>query len=58
MKSYIPLFLIFLFVSCSNNEEDYSSENDLEIQEYIKAKNLNTKKTAYGLYYVITDVGN
>ncbi|WP_347174169.1 FKBP-type peptidyl-prolyl cis-trans isomerase [Polaribacter uvawellassae] len=57
MKSYIPLFLIFLFVSCSNNEEDFSSENDLEIQEYIKAKNLNATKTASGLYYVITDVG-
>lgn len=58
MKSYLYLVVVFLLVSCSNNEEDYSTENDLEIQEYIKANNLNATKTNSGLYYVITDVGS
>ena len=46
---------MIFFISCSNDEDDYSTENDLEIQEYIKANNLNATKTASGLYYVITD---
>ena len=58
MRSYLYLVIVFLLVSCSNNEEDYSTENDLEIQEYIKANNLNATKTNSGLYYVITDAGS
>ena len=58
MKPYLALFLMIFFISCSNDEDDYSTENDLEIQEYIKDNNLNATKTASGLYYVITDQGN
>lgn len=58
MRSYLYLVIVFLLVSCSNDEEDYSTENDLEIQEYIKANNLNATKTNSGLYYVITDAGS
>ena len=49
---------MIFFISCSNKEDDYSTENDLEIQEYIKDNNLNATKTASGLYYVITNPGN
>lgn len=58
MKNFIPFLLVFLLISCSNNENDFGEENDAEIQEYIKANNLNATKTASGLYYVITDPGN
>ncbi|MDG1039996.1 MAG: FKBP-type peptidyl-prolyl cis-trans isomerase [Polaribacter sp.] len=58
MKPYLVLFLMIFFISCSNDEDNYSTENDLEIQEYIKRNNLNATKTASGLYIVITDQGN
>lgn len=58
MKSYLPLLFIFLIISCSTNEEDFSSANDIQIQEYIQANNLNATKTSSGLYYVINDTGS
>ena len=57
MRSYLILLIAIIFTSCSSNEEDFSTENDAEIQAYIKSNNLNATKTASGLYYVITDQG-
>ena len=57
MRFYLSLFAVLFLVSCSSNEEDFSNDNDLEIQAYIEANNLNATKTASGLYYVITDLG-
>ncbi|QOD60461.1 FKBP-type peptidyl-prolyl cis-trans isomerase [Polaribacter haliotis] len=58
MKSYIALFLgIFLFMSCSKNET-FEVQTEADIIEYVKANNLDAKKTNSGLYYVINKEGN
>lgn len=57
MKSFLPFLLLLLFVSCSNDDEDFSSENEVEILEYIAKHKLTATKTNSGLYYVITDLG-
>ncbi|QTE22187.1 FKBP-type peptidyl-prolyl cis-trans isomerase [Polaribacter cellanae] len=58
MKSYIPLFLsIFLFVSCSS-KETFEAQTEADIIAYVKANNLNAKKTNSGLYYVINKEGS
>ncbi|MFO8147763.1 MAG: FKBP-type peptidyl-prolyl cis-trans isomerase, partial [Gillisia sp.] len=54
------LALIFLFlISCSddNQAEDYVSLNDEEIQDYLAENNLQAKKSASGLYYIIDSEG-
>ncbi|NVK52936.1 MAG: FKBP-type peptidyl-prolyl cis-trans isomerase [Flavobacteriaceae bacterium] len=58
MKSFVAILFLALFVSCSSNEEDFSSENELEILAYIAKHKLNATKTSSGLYYVITDPGS
>ncbi|WP_339710298.1 FKBP-type peptidyl-prolyl cis-trans isomerase [uncultured Kriegella sp.] len=58
MKYALIIFVCTLFVSCNDSEEtDYTVKNDLEIQEYIAANNLNAEKSATGLYYVINEEG-
>ena len=64
MKSYLSAFiLILVFTSCLNNESteydipDYDALNEIEIQEYIAANNLNPEKSDSGLYYIIKEEG-
>jgi FKBP-type peptidyl-prolyl cis-trans isomerase FkpA len=60
MKYSFLAIIALLFISCSNDSEaqvDYSVKNEAEIQTYIKANNLDAKKTASGLYYVINEEG-
>lgn len=58
MKYALIVFVCTLFISCNDSEEtDYTVKNDLEIQEYIAANNLNAQKSATGLYYVVNEEG-
>lgn len=65
MKNYLCLFVsLFIFTACLPDvaeEKDFTTENEADIQKYIKDNNLDAKKTSSGLYYVITkssDQGN
>jgi len=58
MKPYLYLFFsIFLFTSCSNDDEIVQPETEVDIINYINDKNLNATKTDSGLYYVINNEG-
>lgn len=59
MKSYLSIFLaLFLFVSCSENEETFEFQTETDITKYITDNNLNAQKTNSGLYYVIDNEGS
>lgn len=57
---YLPfLLLTFLFISCKNdNADDYTAQNQAEIEQYITENNLNAQRSDSGLYYVINELGN
>jgi FKBP-type peptidyl-prolyl cis-trans isomerase len=62
MKSLFFAFFVVLFVSCNSDDDDdftkdYKAENELEIQAYIAAKDLDATGTNSGLYYVIDEIG-
>ena len=48
---------MIFFISCGSGETSFSSENEAEIEAYIKLNNLNAQKTSSGLYYVIDKQG-
>jgi FKBP-type peptidyl-prolyl cis-trans isomerase len=59
MKHLVLLIsLVFASVACTKeNNKNYDDENETEIQDYLKANNLNAQKTDSGLYYIIDSVG-
>ncbi|SDL47230.1 FKBP-type peptidyl-prolyl cis-trans isomerase [Kriegella aquimaris] len=58
MKYTLVIFVFTLFISCNDSEEtDFAVKNEMEIQEYITANNLNAQKSATGLYYVVNEEG-
>ncbi len=59
MKTYIYLFFITLFISCSSDEEtiNYDVQNEADIIQYLKDNNLTAKKSNSGLYYIINTEG-
>ncbi len=58
MRYIILALVLSLFVSCSSDDEkDYVTLNDQEITDYIAQNNLDAKKSATGLYYVIDNEG-
>lgn len=59
MKNILIAFIAILFTACSSDDtpEDFTVENDNEIQAYIAANNLNAEKSNSGLYYVIDEQG-
>ena len=59
MKYLTIAIALILFSTCSSDDstKDYTTENDLEIQEYIADNNLNAQKSNSGLYYVIDTTG-
>tara|TARA_B110000503_G_scaffold140668_1_gene232157 strand:+ start:2035 stop:2484 length:450 start_codon:yes stop_codon:yes gene_type:complete len=58
MKSYLTLFLsIVLFVSCSNDDNDFEPQTEADILQYIEDNNLNATRSDSGLYYVINNEG-
>lgn len=59
MKSYLSIFLVlFLFVSCSEDEETFDFQTETDIIKYISDNNLNAEKTNSGLYYVLNEEGS
>lgn len=59
MKSYLSIILaLFLFVSCSEDEETFEFQTETDITQYISDNNLNAEKTNSGLYYVIDNEGS
>lgn len=58
MKKILLLFVLAISFSCSQEEMDYTTQNEIDIEAYIKENNLNAQKTASGLYYVINSTGS
>jgi FKBP-type peptidyl-prolyl cis-trans isomerase FkpA len=59
MKSYLSIFLVlFLFVSCSEDEETFEFQTETDIIKYISDNNVNAEKTNSGLYYVLNEEGS
>ena len=58
MKKLLLLFVLIFSFSCSEEEIDYTTQNEIDIQAYIDENNLNVKKTSSGLYYIITNSGS
>lgn len=61
MKYPLLAFVIILFLSCDNNDQekvDYKVQNEQDILAYINENNLNAQKSESGLYYVINEEGS
>lgn len=61
MKSILIALVCLLFVSCFSDptieQVDYTAQNEKEITDYLKAKNLTAVKSDTGLYYIINEPG-
>ena len=61
MKSTLIALVCLLFVSCFSDptieQVDYTAQNEKEITDYLKAKNLTAIKSDTGLYYIINEPG-
>ena len=61
MKSILIALVCLLFVSCFSDptieQVDYTAQNEKEITDYLKAKNLTAVKSDTGLYYIINELG-
>lgn len=58
MKKILLLFILVISFSCSDDEMDFSTQNDIDIEAYIQDKNLNVQKTSSGLYYILNSSGS
>jgi len=59
MKTKLLALLFIFFISCGddNQQVDYVSLNDQEIQDYLVENDLQAEKSASGLYYIIDSEG-
>lgn len=58
MKSYLTLFLsLFIFISCSKDDDNFEAQTEVDIIQYIEDNNLNATRSNSGLYYVINNEG-
>lgn len=58
MKKILLVLVLAVFASCSDDEKvDYVAKNEQEIKEYIEENNLDAKRSASGLYYVVEEEG-
>jgi FKBP-type peptidyl-prolyl cis-trans isomerase FkpA len=57
MKKILLLFAITVFTCCSDDDMDYTEQNEIDILEYIQENNLKTQKTSCRLYYIIKSSG-
>jgi len=53
MKSYFPLILILLFISCNKKDSTNKIQTEEAILQYIEDHNLVAEKSNSGLFYVI-----
>jgi FKBP-type peptidyl-prolyl cis-trans isomerase FkpA len=58
MKKILLFFVLAISFSCSNDDMDFTEQNEIDIQAYILENNLNVQRTNTGLYYVINTSGN
>lgn len=58
MKKVFLLFVLAVISSCSDDDIDYTTQNEIDIQAYLTENNLNFQKTASGLYYNINSSGS
>jgi FKBP-type peptidyl-prolyl cis-trans isomerase FkpA len=58
MKKILLLSVLVLCFSCSDDEMDYSAQNEIDILAYIQESNLNFLKSNSGLYYRISSSGS
>lgn len=58
MKKILLLFVLVLCFSCSDDDMDYSAQNEIDILAYIQESNLNFLKSNSGLYYRISSSGS
>ncbi len=67
MKFILPFFLLFVLVSCgddnSSNSQppeavDYTAQNEADIKAYVQENKLDAKRSDTGLYYVINELGD
>lgn len=60
MKLFSSLLLLFLFVSCMNDNDIIKNNNQTEadIIQYIEDNNLDATRSDSGLYYVIEEKGD
>ena len=58
MKPYLTLVLsLFIFISCSKDDDTFEPQTEADIIQYIEANDLNATRSNSGLYYVINDEG-
>ncbi|WP_346883812.1 FKBP-type peptidyl-prolyl cis-trans isomerase [uncultured Algibacter sp.] len=59
MKNIYIAFAFVLFTACSSDDapQDFTADNEAEIQTYITENNLTAQKSNSGLYYVIDSPG-
>jgi FKBP-type peptidyl-prolyl cis-trans isomerase FkpA len=60
MKYSVLAIIAVLFMSCNNDSDeqvDYSAQNETEIKAYIAENNLDATRTNSGLYYVVNQEG-
>jgi FKBP-type peptidyl-prolyl cis-trans isomerase FkpA len=57
MKKILLLFVLAVTFSCSDDEMDYTDQNEIDILAYLEDNNLNAQKTSSGLYYIIKSSG-
>lgn len=66
MRNIFVALVLVLFVGCSSDDIstsiptefiDFSAENDLEIQTFLEANNLEAERSDTGLYYIIDNPG-
>lgn len=58
MKTYVYLFCLALFFSCSSEDDvNFDAQNEADIVKYLADNNLNAKKSSSGLYYIVNTEG-
>tara|TARA_B110000967_G_C18829389_1_gene533209 strand:+ start:481 stop:924 length:444 start_codon:yes stop_codon:yes gene_type:complete len=58
MKKILLFSVLALCFSCSDDDMDYSAQNEIDILAYIQESNLNFLKSNSGLYYRISSSGS
>lgn len=56
MKTYISIFLLIIFISCTK-DDSHKAQTEEDIIQYISDHNLDALKSSSGLYYVISKQG-
>jgi FKBP-type peptidyl-prolyl cis-trans isomerase FkpA len=58
MKKIFLIFILAISFSCSDDEMDYTQQNEIDIEAYIAENNLSVQKTSSGLYYILNSSGS